>query len=292
MSGFPYEYNYKTIVVPIDGNAPQPVIPIVDGFQCRHCQFNSQNRKAMKEHGNKQHAMKRVEDDALFQAVRLQTWFRDGKERYWVVDESKQAAQASQLGMCFTAIFTGIILTHTAARDVGEESSESEEEPDQASHSGDDDADPFGPIKDEIEQWKEEAKERRLTLLARPTADELDPWIRYTGWNEVLGQSKHGIVKTHAFARKPDPDEPRLVRLLEAWGRILNRCLDTLAATDHKDTLKWWASPKNEAASQFPFELHQNTQSVNKCSADWQQFICYAMRTAPDEQDGETGECK
>lgn len=127
-----------------------------------------------------------------------------------------------------------------------------------------------------------------MTLLARPTADELDPWIRYTGWNEVLGQSKHGIVQTHTFTREPDPDEPKLVRLLEAWKCILKRCLDTLAATDHKDTLKWWASPKNEAASQFPFELHQNAQSVDKCSAVWQQFICYAMRTAPEEQGGET----
>lgn len=128
-----------------------------------------------------------------------------------------------------------------------------------------------------------------MTLLARPTADELDPWIRYTGWNEVLLQSKHSIVKTHEFARVPDPEEPELVRLLEAWNRILNRCLDTLATTDHKDTLKWWASPKNEVCSQRPFELHQNTQSINKCSLVWQQFICYAMRTAPEEQGGETG---
>jgi hypothetical protein len=28
-----------------------------------------------------------------------------------------------------------------------------------------------------------------------------------------------------------------------------------LEATDHKDVLKWWASPKNEAADQRPFEI-------------------------------------
>ncbi len=54
----------------------------------------------------------------------------------------------------------------------------------------------------------------------------------------MLLQSKHGIVKTHKFARVPDPEEPELVKLLEAWNRILNRCLDTLATIDHKDTLK------------------------------------------------------
>ena len=126
-------------------------------------------------------------------------------------------------------------------------------------------------------------------MLAKPSADEIDPWLRYTGWNKVLGQSKHSIVKTHEFVRMPDPEEPKLERLLGAWSRILNRCLDTLAATDHKDTLKWWASPKNEVASQIPFELHQNSQSVDKCSMDWQRFICYAMRTAPVEWGDESG---
>jgi hypothetical protein len=178
-------------------------------------------------------------------------------------------------------------------QDVGEESSNKsssdEEEQSQASHSGDDNDDPIGPIKKEIEKWEAEAKERRLTLLAKPAADELDPWLRYTGWNEVLGQSKHGIIKTHEFTHMPDPEEPKLVRLLQAWSHILKRCLNTLAATDHKDTLKWWASPKNEVASQNPFELHQNSQSVDKCSIDWQQFICYTMRTAPNEQNGKTG---
>jgi len=104
-----------------------------------------------------------------------------------------------------------------------------------------------------------------------------------------LLQSKHSIVKTHEFVCVPDLEEPELVRLLEVWNRILNRCLDTLAVTNHKDTLKWWALPKNEVCSQRPFELHQNTQSINKCSLVWQQFICYAMQTALKEQGGETG---
>jgi hypothetical protein len=77
----------------------------------------------------------------------------------------------------------------------------------------------------------------------------MDSWLQYTKWNEVLGQSKHNLVKTHQFTHKPDPNEPELDRVLRAWNRILDRCLDTLAATDQKDALKWWASPKNEATS-------------------------------------------
>ena len=48
----------------------------------------------------------------------------------------------------------------------------------------------------------------------------------------MLGQSKHNLVKTHQFARAPDADEPELERVLRAWRRILERCLDTLAASD------------------------------------------------------------
>jgi hypothetical protein len=47
----------------------------------------------MKVHGNKEHLLKRIADGELFQPVRLQTWFREGKEQYWVVDESQQVAQ-------------------------------------------------------------------------------------------------------------------------------------------------------------------------------------------------------
>ena len=136
--------------------------------------------------------------------------------------------------------------------------------------------DPTRLIREEIERWSEESKARQLTIQARPRADELDPWLRYTGWAAVLSRSKHGLVKTYEFARAPGPEEPQLVRLLEAWACIMDRCLETLATTEHKDTLKWWASPKNE--------------SVDRCGAVWGQFLCYAMRTAPDMQDGATGQ--
>ena len=69
-------------------------------------------------------------------------------------------------------------------------------------------------------------------------------------------------------------------RVLRAWRRIFERGLDTLAATDQKDVLKWWASPKNEAASQRPFELPQNAKSVDKYSVVWDasSATCCARR--------------
>ena len=118
---------------------------------------------------------------------------------------------------------------------------------------------------------------------------EMDSWLRYTGWNAVMNQSKHDMIKTYQFTREPN-DEPELGRVVRAWNRILERCLDTLAATDQKDALKWWKSPKNEAVDQHPFELPQNGKSIDKYSAVWERFICYVMRTAPEHWEDETGE--
>jgi hypothetical protein len=146
-------------------------------------------------------------------------------------------------------------------------------------------------IVQEIEAWKGQAKERRLTLLKRAPAIEADSWLQYTQWNEVLSRSQHNMIKTHRFTREADPDEPELARVTRAWRRILERCLDTLAASDHKDTLKWWKSPKNEVADQHPFELPQNANTITKYSGIWQQGLCYWMRTAPAEwgDESETG---
>lgn len=63
---FPHKYDFKTVILLIDRNALQPVVPIVDGFQCRHCRYNSRSCRTMKDHRNQQHSMKRVEDDELF----------------------------------------------------------------------------------------------------------------------------------------------------------------------------------------------------------------------------------
>lgn len=83
------------------------------------------------------------------------------------------------------------------------------------------------------------------------------------GWEKVLAGSKHDLVTTAEFTATATVDEPKLERILESWERILQRSLTTLAAVDkYKDILKWWASPKNEAANQHPFELPKNRTIV------------------------------
>lgn len=287
IEGFPYQYDYATINLPVDGLVPQPVIEVINGLECNYCPvqssgpFRTQSRKALKQHGNKIHQKKRVADEDLFHPVKLQSWFKEGKERYWVVDESQQPVQPGQ-----------------------SRASQASQADDSHDDDGDDDGnndDGSGgdgsqeviddQIVQEIEAWKGQAKERRLTLLKKAPAIEADSWLQFNQWNEVLSRSKHNMIKTHYFIRQADPDEPELARVCRAWRRILERCLDTLAASDHKDTLKWWKSPKNEVADQHPFELPQNATSMTKYSGIWQQGLCYWMRTAPAEwgDESETG---
>jgi len=122
-------------------------------------------------------------------------------------------------------------------------------------------------------------------------ATEIDPWLRYTGWEEVLAASKHDLVITTAFTATAAATEPELARLLESWERILQHSLNTHAAvSNYKDILKWWASPKNEVASQRPFELPEK-RSIVRYSQTFARLLCYVMRTAPEsfEEETETG---
>jgi hypothetical protein len=277
---FPFPYDHTTVTLPPDGSAPQPVIPVLEGHLCRTCPYKTQSRDAMKKHGNKEHSKKRAADEELYEVVQLQSWFDDRRARYWVVDEAKGQEQERRT-------------RRVMARDVGEETDDDQDSQSHHDEGTQDDVtqdDVDDQIVQDIEKWKAEAQERRLRLLKEVPVVEMDSWLQQTKWNDVLSQSKHDLVKTFHFTRMPDPDEPGLERLLRKWKGILERCLDTLDATDHKDALKWWASPKNEAASQRPFELPQNTRTIDKYSEYFECFICYMLRTAPvDAWTDETG---
>lgn len=120
-----------------------------------------------------------------------------------------------------------------------------------------------------------------MTLQVKPLAYELDSWLNFTKWHVVLSRSKHNILQTYEFLRYPESKDTKLHRLLHAWDVVRARALDTLENVDHKDALKWWVSPKNEVASQNPFELPQSARTLDQYSQMWEQFLCYMVRTVP-----------
>jgi hypothetical protein len=85
---FDWEYDFSNVPLPRHRSRPQPILPVSDAFQCQDCPHICGTRKGMKVHGNGGHNKKRVSDDRLFRKVRVQSWFQDHRQRYWVVDES------------------------------------------------------------------------------------------------------------------------------------------------------------------------------------------------------------
>ena len=269
-----HRYDHKTVGLPPAGSPPQPILPVLRGVRCKHCpSCTSVSRAFVREHCNKVHRLLRRADEELFVSVNLQSWFRDHRERYWEVDTGggqgiPRDAETPYIG------------------GDGSRGDGSERGPENDTDDVED------RIAREMRDWCSEVQERRLRLLEKVPVAELDSWLQFTGWNAVLVRSKHNIVQTYRFRREPDPDEPELERLLVCWTRIFNRCLDTLAATDNPDVLKWIASPKNEAMTKRPFQLPQNAQTVSKYSGLWEHFLCYAMRTCPsdiEEEETRTG---
>jgi len=175
-----WQYDFQSVPLPPDKSAPQPILPVFAGFQCQDCDHKSQSRQAIRKHVNKEHDKKRLPDNELFQAVQLQTWFGEKRARYWVVNATRQSD------------------VNNESRDVNNSSS---------SGSGDASA----VIRAEIAEWmaQEEGQYQASTVAA-----EVDPWLRYTGWEEVLAGSKHDLVTTAAFTATATATEPELERLI------------------------------------------------------------------------------
>jgi hypothetical protein len=90
-----WPYDYQSVPLPPARSAPQLVLPIIDGYQCQECGFLTRNRKAIREHANKEHSKQRAKDNEILTPVRLQTWVGEKRARYWVVDESREVSYVS-----------------------------------------------------------------------------------------------------------------------------------------------------------------------------------------------------
>jgi hypothetical protein len=101
------------------------------------------------------------------------------------------------------------VVDATRQSDVNNESRDVNNSSGSGSSSGSGDA--GAAIKAEIAEWmmKEEGQ-YQVSIVAA----EIDPWLRYTGWEEVLAASKHDLVTIAAFTATATADEPELEQLL------------------------------------------------------------------------------
>jgi Orsellinic acid/F9775 biosynthesis cluster protein D len=55
-----WQYDFRSVPLPLDGSLPQPVLPVLDGFQCRDCVYKTTNRRVMRHYCNTKHDKKRL----------------------------------------------------------------------------------------------------------------------------------------------------------------------------------------------------------------------------------------
>lgn len=57
-----WQYDFRKVPLPLDGSLPQPVLPVIPGFQCKDCVFKTTNRSIIRQHCNSEYNKKRLKD--------------------------------------------------------------------------------------------------------------------------------------------------------------------------------------------------------------------------------------
>ena len=236
-----------------DGSPQHLSLRLYSVFQCRQCRFIAQNRKTLKVHGNQQHALRRATDAERYTSAKAQSWTAGVQARYWIVTPGITAATAASTP-------SAAMETASAPVDLSELAAQT------------------------TARIDAQALER-YQLVQVPSADELTPWLRHTGWNTALTMTALTFQQLAALKRQSDVAETDLRRLTALFDRILLRATATMAQTD-ADLLLWLQSPKNESAAKRPFAALQDAPSLPRYAAYWKSLLCYTLRTAP--QDGAT----
>ena len=73
-----WPYDSRSVPLPLDMSPPQPVLPVINGFQCKDCVYLTSNRWVIRQHCNTKHnKKKRLDDEKLFRAADV-VWGEEG----------------------------------------------------------------------------------------------------------------------------------------------------------------------------------------------------------------------
>ena len=198
-------------------------------FQCCRCSYIARYRKSMKMHGNQQYTLHNVTNAELLTTVKGQSWTAGQCQQYWTVNDTLEDEQNYITP-------TQTIVAAAAPLDLSE-------------------------LIAQISVQTEEQTLQRQQLTQRPTANELSPWLKHTGWNAALTVSALTFQQLTAFKRLSDTMETNLRRLIVSFDRVLQRAIATMANTD-ADLLLWLHSSHNESVAKRLFAALQDAASL------------------------------
>ena len=184
----------------VHGSPQHPLLRVYSVFQCHHCSCIMRHRKSIKMHGNQVHTLRNATDAERFTSAKAQSWTAGKAQRYWIVDAAFAAAPQLTAPV---HIANNAETTNSLTQIMAQTSAK---------------------IQEQVLQ--------RRQLTQTPTADELSPWLKHTGWNAALTMSVLTFQQLAAFKRQPDSAETDLRRLTASFDRIVQRATATMAETD------------------------------------------------------------
>ena len=106
IKGTKWIYTLKTLKLPKPMSRPQPLLRVIDAFECKLCVTNGRTRpfithseRVLRNHGNLVHQKSWAGIPNLGRSVRVQSWSRGGgTERYWPVDEPLEDSGGDRVG--------------------------------------------------------------------------------------------------------------------------------------------------------------------------------------------------
>lgn len=148
---------------------PVPFLPLLDGFGCNLCLFNTINRKVIRIHLNQTHLLKRHACDGSFTPVQLQSWYAEKRAKYWRVQTATGTATAA-------ATVTPPTVYKTAANILKQ-------------------------LEEEECSRLEQLAQDHLVADAKVEAEEISPWLNVTEWPTQFAQRPVDLISRYALLR-------------------------------------------------------------------------------------------
>ncbi|KAI9765866.1 MAG: hypothetical protein M1839_005302, partial [Geoglossum umbratile] len=208
-------YTNDTLPLYPDNSLPISEWPIIEGFQCRRCNFRSRRKRSVFDHTTKEHGMKGFLLEARLEEVLLQAWFSDNRAKYWKVKSMEEVIEEQQ------------------------GSTREEDEDIEANIS----------IQTRIDILKKEKRrnerleERRQILDINNRPDDKDYWLIRTQWKQLF--AGRNLKTISAAKRVPDEEESNLVWICLAFDNVVLRAMETVRETP-REALRWLMSVRQD----------------------------------------------
>jgi superfamily II DNA or RNA helicase len=247
--------NPKTIQLPPNGRARQPVIPVEEGFKCRACPFITASEKRANIHWT---SVPHTNDGPRYTKVDIQSWMSGGCARYWIVGSRGHDATIDGRGDAGNGgARSGLDLLLQDANKRVRENHEQWRRAGQSQQGADHDE---GFVKDM--RWVKFTEGKDRAVIAAATE-----WIKIKAIDSPTIQGQEEAADEKA----------QLVSLCEGVKRQIRRCLPRIYAVP-SPILQRLHGIEDGKSHSIPFRMNEDTGTLQKYGVVCERYICFCWR--------------